>query len=205
MPLYLRIQAVVADWEVDPEVATPHLTVPENIPTYAVPAKRWHDVGDFPRDPQLDAITQKLGLDVIQRILKDVVASDELKKRIELVQKQDVPLNYGFSTSPPPSPRAPGDPIIAKFGPTEPGLGNVQKDKPPTLGTPRIDRENLPERPQTAQSSMPEQDVEQASDFVAETSQRNSVMSSYSVFEPVRAGSQSADNLSADPPDIGRI
>jgi hypothetical protein len=133
MPLHLRLNIVVGDWEV--ENMESHLVVPESVPTVAVPEARWADNTAYEKEPALSAVPEDVAIGVLSQLVKDVVASAEMLRNVELIQDQEVPVQFAFGVSPPPSPRGPAATAVARDGPTDPGDAVLE---PPPAPTPPV-------------------------------------------------------------------
>lgn len=140
MPLHLRISVVVADWEV--EEFEPHLIMPENVASEPVPPDRWDGGAPDKPEPMLSPLAEGTSVEVLSHLLKDVLGSEEMARRIALAQEQDVPAQFQFGVTPPPSPRvALGEAEHALYGPVGgPECTDEPRVAPPRLEVPVVER-----------------------------------------------------------------
>jgi hypothetical protein len=151
MPLHLRLTAVVADWEVPEDTNpvpeerwTPHLKIPEDVPTGRIPDSRWADSGPATTGDEVQKaeMTEAVAIGTLASLLKDVVAMPDMRHRLELIHAQETPVQFAFGVSPPPSPRGPSSANIAAYGPTEgrKGVNEEAVPEPPAAKLPEITR-----------------------------------------------------------------
>lgn len=130
MPLSLRISVVVGDWGVASQQQ--HLVVPP-VPTRPL-GQTQAGLDLAPAPPPL---APEVLCGVLEAAFRDVVASDNLLDRVRALHGQQIPHQYAFGVSPPPSPRGAGGPAVAKFGPGDEGE-DVARDVPPRLECPAL-------------------------------------------------------------------